>query len=100
MQGQQQDVLFVCQLQQLAANKWSLREIEESLRFELDKLVNPMGMQGWIKLAQVVAGQGKTDVSGFNVLVRLPLNQYKASAQAFMAGNQTIKGNSQGMMIK
>ncbi|OTA16358.1 hypothetical protein Xbed_03479 [Xenorhabdus beddingii] len=93
-------MLLICQLQQLTPDQRALGKVEGRFGLKFSQPGNPAGVQGGIELTQVTAGQGKTGVSGIDVLAGLAFDLHKTGTQTLMAGHQTIQCNRQSMMIE
>ncbi len=100
MLGEQQHMLFVCQLQQLTADQRALGKVERRLCFKGGEFGNTMGVRRRLQRTQILTGQGKADIGGINVLAGLSVDQDKAGAQALLPGNQAIECGDQGVAVK
>ncbi|OTA15526.1 hypothetical protein Xbed_03582 [Xenorhabdus beddingii] len=84
-------MLIVGQLQQLTPDQRAISQIERRLGLNVSEFADTVGMQGGVDLAQVMAGQGKANVSRIDVLAGMAFNQHKTGTQTFMAGNQAVE---------
>ncbi len=100
MLSDQQDMLFIFQLQQLAADQRPLSQIERRLSLKLSHCRNAGSVLFCLQRAQVLIREGKADIGRINLLARLSLNQYKTGTQIFVALGQAIERVIQGITVK
>lgn len=100
VQGDQQHMLGVRHLQQLAAHQRALAQVKQLGRIVVAEALQRC-LKGFVRqCAQVLLRQREAGIGRGDLLQRFAVHQFKTGAQGFVTRHQTIQGGLQCRLVQ